>query len=91
MRLDLLELARSAFFGQPVRQGSRADLNFLAGLCLPGYGSPLPFFVRLLEYEPLYSFIAPGFAIFPGVPAVSPAALQANHPANHRFCGLFRV
>lgn len=91
MRLDLLELARSAFFGQPVRQGSRADLNFLAGLCLPGYGSPLPFFVRLLEYEPLYSFIAPGFAIFPGVPAVSPAALQANHLANHRFCGLFRV
>ena len=91
MRLDLLELALSAFFEQPVLQGSRADLNFLAGLCLPEYGSPPPFFVRLLEYEPLYSFIAPGFAGMAILPSASPAAFQANHPANHRFCGLYRV
>lgn len=68
MQPDPKALAQLAFHEQPVAHGAGADLNFFTAVTLLVRGALLTTFIyRLYEYEPLYSFITTGFAIFQGV------------------------
>ena len=79
-RLGPKDLVRLAFLGLPGRHGAGADLNFSTAVSLPTHAAPQPLFIRSHEYEPLYSFIATGFAIFQGVLLQSLSVSRSGRP-----------
>lgn len=84
-RLGPKDLARLAFLELPERHGAGADLNFSTAVSLPTHAAPQPLFIRSHEYEPLYSFIATGFAIFQGV------LLQSLSPSGTLIAAIYAL